>query len=158
MDLFPTRDQLIEELRAENKLLRELPKVIHYCRVCDQHCQQYKRNLYSTPSRLLIALYRLHKKEPEVKYFHIRAIFREANTRAGGCGYELLGKFNLAELGEPGFWKITNPGIEFVRQQRRIPKYVLIYNDNIEGHVEENTIDIVQALGKKFNLYELLNR
>lgn len=160
MDLFPSRDQLIDELRAENKRMREDPSYRVYCVVCDQHCKRYTRNLYATPCLILIALFKLHRAHPEEKDFHVKNIWRVAGLGPGGGGRELLGYYNFAHRGERGCWSITSAGKEFVNRKRSVPKYVIVYNEKVIGYSGEEHpfVNIEDALGEKFNYGELMSR
>jgi hypothetical protein len=55
-----------------------------------------------------------------------------------------------------GVWKITDKGVYFVNNSLTLPSHVLIYNKVFMGY-DGKEIDIIQALGKHFNYYELMN-
>lgn len=57
-----------------------------------------------------------------------------------------------------GWWKITQVGIEFVRMQRRIPKWIKTYNSEIVEVLEGETTNIRECLGEKFDYDELMGR
>ena len=79
--------------------------------------------------------------------------------------YSLMRFWNLIEPAEhkdfeddkkaSGFWRVTQKGIFFVTAKIQIPKYVYLFN-NQKYSESWDTIDIKDALGKKFSYTELM--
>ena len=55
-----------------------------------------------------------------------------------------------------GLWKITDLGKKFVNKQLTVCEKVRLFNNKAWGF-EGGQIDIVQALGNKFNYTDLMN-
>lgn len=129
------------------------------CPCCDQLVKLYKRPLYSTIAADLIRLYKLNHSE----YHHIAKIL--GNNRSGGGDFAKLIYWELVEELEKdpedttartsGMWKITQKGKDFVKDMVNVPSHALIYDGRFLGFTKE-TIDIKQALGKKFDYEELM--
>lgn len=59
------------------------------------------------------------------------------------------------EQQKTGYWRITEKGKQFLRQEITIPRSVNLFNNKRYGFSEEHTT-IKKALGDKFDLDELL--
>ncbi len=154
-----TRDELIAELRAENKRLREDPKKKHYCVVCDRRCKRYKRQLHDMPARFLIALFLLTRDSTQ-DTFHYTAIRKRGRLPVGGASaMDMLQGYDLAHFTERGWWYITEKGKAFVLRTLRIEKWAFVYNKKVEAFDDsQGTISIDESLGIKFDYWELMNR
>tara|TARA_R110002110_G_C13407639_1_gene713336 strand:- start:993 stop:1367 length:375 start_codon:yes stop_codon:yes gene_type:complete len=54
-----------------------------------------------------------------------------------------------------GLYKITQAGIDFVKANNFVPKYIYIYNNEVIKY-GESTTNISEALGEKFNYAEIM--
>ena len=129
------------------------------CPVCGQYCKTYKRKLNSAQAAFICWLVREWRKVPDewinvpIRYPH----------KIGG-EYGKLAHFGLAVL-QPnpddsskktsGMWKPTWHGVQFVRGSITVPKYIFLYDNNLEG-VSSDQITIREALGEKFDYAELM--
>ncbi len=128
------------------------------CPCCGQMVKLYKRKMYATMIRDLIALYHLRHD-----MFHHVTDF--CSKKAGGGDFAKLRYWGLVEEstipGKPhkrkaGFWKITEIGIAFVEGRAFRPQYVLVYNQHARFYEGDN-VNVEQALGEDFNYQELMN-
>jgi hypothetical protein len=127
------------------------------CPCCGQFCKLYKRALNSSMARFLIWIVRTVDTETWVDW-------RDAPASVvHGGDYGKLKHWDLIEnmvnhnptQRTSGMWKPTPKGVSFVQRRIRIPKQVFIYDNTVIGFSKEN-VDIVSALGKKFNYQELM--
>lgn len=154
LDMFPSKDDIIKELREENKRLRAT-KLGTYCVVCDRKCKEYHRPMYASQAADLIRLYWVDRDQPSEKVFHANRFRRGKNDG----GFALLQNWGLAISGvKAGFWGITEKGKQFVNRSLRVPKRVVMYNDEFLRFDLDETIDIDDALGEDFSYTELMSR
>lgn len=153
---------------AKLDLQRKLEKG-DFCPCCNQFAKKYKRKMYATPCVWLICLYHLHCRKTFDEFFHITEIVQHASKgyriRLHGDSHK-ANYFGLIEekpkdmdienKRTSGFWRITERGIAFVKNELRIPKYALIYNSEVVGF-EGDEVSIQDCLGVEFNYTELMN-
>jgi hypothetical protein len=148
---------------VKDKLREQLEKGAP-CPVCTQFCKIYKRKIYSTPARGLLQLYKLTEAENE-EYFHITRI--EALNRSGGGDFAKLTYWGLVEekpkedddetTGRTsGFWKITDLGRMFARNEVTVPSHVKLYDGRKLGFTT-GRVGIKEVLGKNFDYEELMS-
>ncbi len=128
-----------------------------HCPCCGQFVKVYKRKFNTVMVRGLISLYKLGPG-----YHHVRDIIKGISS-TGTNDFSKLRYYGLIQeqcntdstKRTSGNWKITPKGELFVLNKISLPKYVFIYNANIEGFSEE-FVTIEQALDNKFNYNELM--
>jgi hypothetical protein len=129
------------------------------CPCCFRYAKRYKRHLYSTQARDLIALYRLNRRNGWDKFFHRSVVIPHANNN----DLAFLRHWGLLEQ-EPnvdpskkdsGRFRITTAGRQFVEDAIHVPKFCIQYHDHIEGFSRE-TVSIREALGHRFDYMELM--
>jgi len=155
----------METLREAKQFLRENYKKGVVCPCCNQFVKLYKRKLNTSMARTLILLYRKSKSNPDVEYFHIYNDLLGIDFGIGGSELSKLKYWGMIDELEKdsndtktrtsGFWKITEKGKKFVKKELKVPKYILLYNNQLRGF-EGNEINITEALGDKFNYIELM--
>ena len=131
-----------------------------FCPCCKQFVKIYKRALGSQMARWLIWLTRTWEQLPQ--YGDAWVDIKMAPTRGGD--YAKTTHWQLAEnrisndktLRSSGLWRPTAKGIDFVQNRIRVPSHVELYDNLVLGFSDE-TIGIVEALGKRFDYYELMN-
>lgn len=130
-----------------------------YCPCCGQYAKRYKRTIYSTQVKQLIALYRLNREHGPEKYFHRRIVTPDCNN--GDLVF--LRHWGLLEV-EPnedpmkrdsGSFRITDLGRRFVERAARVPRSLFQYNDNVESFTED-TVDVIEALKERFDYGDLM--
>ena len=127
------------------------------CPCCGQFVKLYKRKLGSVMARTLIQLYKMDKE-----FNHVREIVKGI-SETGTNDFSKLAYWGLIDemsndslaKRTSGFWRITPKGRQFVERKITVNQYALIYNRLCEGFSVE-TINISEALGKKFNYNELM--
>lgn len=126
------------------------------CPCCDQLAKVYKRQIHSTMSRMLIALYNLGPG-----YHHLNAIMTVKN---GWGDFAKLSYWGLIEEmvddglkpgRTTGYWKITSDGKLFVQKGIGVSKYALVYNGKCIT-LDGESVLIDSTLGKNFNYQELM--
>ena len=128
------------------------------CPCCNQKVKSYRRNLNYAMSLCLIKLSGMDQK-----FHHVSKIV-EGISNTGTADFSKLKYWGLIQEKEnldtskknSGFWKITESGINFAQNKTNLPKYVTIYNKINLGFSSEE-INIIEALGYKFNYYDLIN-
>lgn len=132
------------------------------CPCCDRWIKRYKRRLNSNMAMFLIDLVKVarSKKQEWTSY-------REVKFR--GRDYPYLIHWNLMEtlrqpgsisLGEPdtknsGIYKPTELGLAFVHRLVKVPSHIYLVCNEVEGFSDAQ-VDIVQALGRRFDYAELM--
>lgn len=128
----------------------------HPCPCCKREVQIYKRNIHAGMARGLIAAYR-HGAAAD--YVHAPELVDDyqntdfARLRLWALVGALAGRRD--DGGPPGFYRLTELGVSFVKGEMTVPKYVLVYAGRVLGRSEKQ-ISIYDALGTKFNYDELM--
>lgn len=131
------------------------------CPACGRYCKVYHRKLHSGIARQLIALHRFASTMLEGEFVHSSAIRKVCG---GYADFTLAKHWGLVRarvnISEPnkkdnGYWQLTADGVAFVRGHIEIAKYLYLFDDQAIGQSEE-TVDIREVLGKKFNYAELM--
>ena len=154
-ELFPD-DMTLGEARL---LLVKLAEKGVECPACFQFAKIYRRPVNSSMARGLIATYRAFGRE-----FGYLQDVRRANGETDNREESKLRYWGLLEEeptrrpdgGRAGWWRVTQHGEQWIRGEVVIPKYAEIYNGECLGLIGEPTT-IRQALGKKFDLAELMD-
>ena len=130
------------------------------CECCNQYIKLYSRHFNCNMALALIFLYKHQNKG----FIHLEnSMVAEGFQRCGDASYML--HYNLiANMPEKrkdgskrnGHYQITGFGILFVEGYTKVYEKFLICNNKFEGF-EGKEIDIIEALGKKFNYTELMN-
>lgn len=143
-----------DEVSGNDKRIRG-----YCCPTCNSFIKMYARKFNSNMAYALLFLYHNRHKG----FIHLENQMKEAGKqRCGDASY--LRHYRLIEAyegervdGSPrnGFYKITGHGIMFCEQKTTVKQTFLIFHNKVEGF-EGKEIDIVAALGKKFNYSELM--
>lgn len=132
------------------------------CPCCGQFAKVYRRKLNSAMAQALAAFYERMGASDE--YVHVPST--TDMSRLGG-DWAKLAHWGLIEekpsdrddgSKHAGWWRITELGRRFVRDEVRIPSHALLFNQQLLGMDESSTIGIRQALGDKFDYAELMAR
>lgn len=162
----PSRPKTLNEARQE--LNRGLDKGVR-CQCCGQFAKIYRRKLNSGMARWLIALYQASIAKPEQPFFHVNSLMKivaaqSQNITYGSSDFGKLRHWEMIEekpnadvtKKQSGYWKITDDGKAFVRRQRKVQKYVLLYNNNCVGF-DGPDISIIDSLGSHFSYSDLMS-
>lgn len=97
------------------------------CPCCGQRAALYRRRIYPTMARQLIAAYRAAGTEP----FHSPTVLGVSHTgdfaklSLWGLIAERDGK--RGDGGHHGWWRITKDGVAFLEGRARVPEWTLVY-------------------------------
>jgi hypothetical protein len=130
------------------------------CPCCAQLVKRYWRAIYHMQVVRLVKMYRMNEANPG-GYVTIGLLDRsggEVNTTKhwGLVEPEELTREEKDALGRPsrGRWRLTEKGQAFVREEIRVPKYALVYNDELEGF-EGPEVGVRECLKDNFDYTEL---
>lgn len=126
------------------------------CPCCGQSVKLYKRKFNAG---IAVFLIKLHKATKNGNFIHASEVLNGTKS----LDYSIAVHWGLIEgdseevdgKRQSGMWRITEKGSQFVKNLRNIPSHIHIYNNTFVGFGEE-TIDIEQALGDKFDYEELM--
>lgn len=134
------------------------------CPLCGQFAKVYRRKINAGIARVLIAMYR--KAGDDWVYLpyidstgrepiHVSRSGEMCIARYWGLIEQMPGEREDGSS-RVGWWRLTGRGCAFVRNEIRIPKYARIYASRCLNLDAEQTVTIVDALGTKFNYWELM--
>ena len=127
------------------------------CPVCNRYTKVYKRSITSGMAIFLIKFWNRHKDFE----FHQATAEKDYNF----CGdYGKLAYWGLmiprGDLGErarySGYWKITDAGLKFVRNEIKVPKYAIVYDQKVIA-MKGDAVSIKDCLSNKFNYEEIIS-
>jgi len=130
------------------------------CPCCDRLVKVYRRKLNSEMARTFLQLYKAYVKFP--RYYSTRELKPHDNKAASDIIYlvhwELIEKSDgvNSSLAPAGMYRPTEKGLRFAHRLERVPSHVHLLNNKVVGW-SQDTIDIKEALGSKFNYAELMN-
>lgn len=127
------------------------------CPCCTQFAKVYKRSIHATMARGLIAMYQAHGQN----WHHLLRVGANKGGDEAKLGYWGLIEQELerAADGNPhgtGYWRVTDLGVRFLRDEVELPKYARVYDGRLLGLVDEPKVSIKDCLGTKFNYAELM--
>ncbi len=158
LDLFSS-DRIIANAKADT-LEAAKTKAGCDCPVCGQYVKVYKRTINATMARQLITAWHKHGTS---QWFHTRDVVLVDSSGAGDFSkleYWGLIKRQMHTPGEDekkssGMWKITDEGYGFIKGRHSVPEFAIVYNNTLL-EMAGNDLDIVRALGKRFNYNEIM--
>lgn len=125
------------------------------CPCCGQLAKIYARKITAPMARGIIEQYRQHGRE-----------FVHAPTVVGHVTHEFsqLSWWGLIteerrlrpDGGRAGYWAVSEIGERYVRDREPMPKYAYIYDGVVVRLGTDQHADIIEALGTRFNYYELM--
>ena len=127
------------------------------CPVCNRFTKVYKRTITSSMAIFLIKFWNRHKD------FEFHQVTKEKDYNF--CGdYGKLAYWGLmkprGDIGESsrysGYWKITDIGLKFVKNELKLRKYCLVYDNRVIA-MKGDEISIKSALTNKFNYEEIFS-
>lgn len=128
------------------------------CPCCNRLVKVYKRRLNSGMAQEIISLYVLSYNDFEAKFYHHTQFAKVT----GGELSKLLHwglvseKVNtIDDKKTSGFWSITQKGILFVENKINVEKYIYLLDAELIALSQETT-NIIESLGNKFNYPELM--
>lgn len=156
----------VQTIKEGKEYLRNNFKKGVTCPCCNQFVKLYKRKLNQSMAYGLTIMYKLHTAKGFDRYLKMNEEIAKLKIPSSNIEYPKLAYFKLIqEVPKPmtkddkkntGFWRLTKMGIDFVKGQIEVPAYALIYNGTCYGFSDEK-INIIKALGTKFNYNELMS-
>jgi hypothetical protein len=149
-DLFLTLEAAKSELREK------LGKGAR-CPCCSQFAKIYKRRITSRQARGIIVIYR----KAGTNWAHVPTLspvlFGDSAEVSKLRYWKLIEESSEVrdDGGRAGWWRITALGACYVNDRITVPKYACIYDSRLLK-LEGELVGIRDALGKKFNYYELM--
>lgn len=129
------------------------------CPVCSQRVQLYNLKINGIATSDLTRLYKMVGGFAG-RYEHVAKFSQDR-----GGAFAKLAHWGLIESKTnddtakrmSGLWCLTQLGKDFVERRARVPQRVYLYNKECKG-ASKNTVDVIQALGTKFDYSELMGR
>lgn len=127
------------------------------CPCCNRFAKIYKRRLHATIASQLIKLYKLGGAN---NYIHTKHLV----VGSGISDFSKAKYWGLIEANPElptdgkktnGTWRLTNKGVNFIKGNSTISKYILIYQDAPLGESSES-VNIYDVLEDKFNYQQLM--
>ena len=125
------------------------------CPLCHQHVQVYRRKINSGMARSLILMYRAGGLE----FIHLPTTIGARSREEGKLAYWGLveeEKVRRPDGGRAGYWRVTELGELFLREQIKVPKYARVYNGRALSLDLTERVSIKDALGTKFDYSDLM--
>lgn len=145
---IPDRSWTLEEARAWLLLRVDAGAA---CPLCTQHTKVYKRRINSAMARGLIALFR----NAGQTFSHTPTLVR-SHEFAQLQWWELIEQNStVVDEGRTGFWRVTDKGRAFMREEIEVPKYARVYDQRLLDLAGE-PIGIRDSLGRRYKLEDLL--
>lgn len=138
-----------ESLEEARQWLRERVRDGAKCPCCTQFAKVYRRKLNSGMAYSLIRMYRTNG----VGYVDIQA---NVHSKSGDTAKLRYWGLIEAHPEKRGLWRVTNLGEMFVRGLTTVLSHAELYDDRLL-RLDGDAIDIRQALGNKFDYYELMD-
>lgn len=123
-------------------------------------------------AQALVIFYRIHKENGNNNngWIHVPSEFTKRNINHSNTSFAKLKHWALVEerpieehdkedkeKKSSGWWGITHRGIQFAKNEITIPKHAFIFNSKSYQPISpDKTINIIEALGDKFNYSELI--
>lgn len=154
-----TDDMTLGEARA---LLRTLVDVGHKCPCCTQFAKVYKRTVTAQMAATLIAM--SHAPREAVGWLYLPEVPQRSRDTAGMAYWHLIeqrpkvkGEVLPTGAKHSGYWRITQRGWAWLRDEVGIEKYAHVYDGRCLK-LTGDTVGIRVALGDRFNYDELMMR
>ena len=125
------------------------------CYCCGQTCKIYPRKINSGMARSLIQMYQLGGRD----WVHLPTRLNLRSREEGKLAYWGLveeQKVVRSDGGRAGWWRITEKGEAFVKNQLQVPKIAMVYNGTVREFDDSQMVGIKDALGDKFSYDELM--
>jgi hypothetical protein len=149
--LDEAREQLQEVVKAGGKA--------PICPCCEQRVKFYRRNIYSGMAVIVLTLNKMYQCDPKLDWIHVREFPQmKRNGFNINSNYSFLRHWGLLEqhVERTGYWRLTQLGRDFAEGKATVNKYIYLLNGIKVGEAGK-AVTVREALGKKFNLEEVLN-
>jgi hypothetical protein len=136
-------------LTEAQEILRTLLDEGAKCPVCTQFARTYRRKVHASMVKTLIAMYR----QGQTSYVYLPDIPQKSRDSTGMAWWKLI----AADPERDGWWRVTEVGEKWLREELGIPKYAKVYDGRCLGYDRTEYVTIRDALGTKFSFEELMN-
>lgn len=147
--------------------MRKKGGAIPICPCCNRKVKLYRRKLNKNMTGALVHIYRETERHPELDYIEVPVLLKRSPRPWGrgtwGGDYAKLRYWGLLEQ-KPGirndgskrngFWRITELGKQFVREQVRVASHAFDFNSECFGLDDSVQLSIRGIL--EFNYEELM--
>jgi len=141
-----------------------------FCPCCSQHVKNYRYSISRSMALALIALYHLNLRNNDT-YISKENLFKNVISKSafGGGSFASMTRWGLIEskVKDPkdetkgrtsGFWRVTERGKAFVRNELLVPKYVHSYNNEVFRYDDSEMVSILDALnGEVFDYQKMMS-
>jgi hypothetical protein len=147
---------------AREQLVRQLPDGVD-CPVCRQRAKQYARPLTSVAVRALAALYAAHGRTaghlPTIAADRMRDVAHQGGylSLSQHWGLMVPEAVTRPDGGRGGFWSVTQLGEAFLRGEKTVQKYALIYNGELL-ELQGEPVTARSLLGEAFDYSQIAAR
>lgn len=144
-------DMTLKEAQDE---LRTLLDEGAKCPCCTQLAKTYKRKVHATMARTLITMYRKGGRD----WVYLPDIPQKSRDSTGMAWWKLIEEEKVLrpDGGRAGWWRVTEIGEKWLKQEMGIPKYAKVYDGRCLGYDREVYVTIRDCLGEKFDYDELM--
>jgi hypothetical protein len=128
------------------------------CPCCNRHTQVYRWSLYSTAVRALSGFYRLGSTEMYVHTNRLKDLGHKGQGDTSRLRYWGLleeEKSRREDGGRAGFWRVTEKGCLYLRDEVKLPKYAWVYDGEVM-RFEGALVGVREALGTKFSYEQMM--
>jgi len=141
-------------LAAAQAWLREQLAEGARCPCCTQFAKVYRRKVNSAMARAIIHQYRT----VGLAYAQTTRLCPWTHEAAQLSWWGLLEEEPVRrdDGGRSSWWRVTNTGAEFARNELRIPKYAVVYDGRLQRLDGTEWVDVRACLGARFNYEELM--
>jgi hypothetical protein len=126
------------------------------CPVCHQRAKIYRRNIHATMAATAVKMYR-HGGARE--FIHTADLPGDTHEASELSWWGLIEeeKIRRPDGGRAGYWCLTPLGRQWVLGLAHVQRYAHVYDGNVLSH-SGGPVSVHDALGEKFNYWELMNR
>ena len=154
METLKEAIQYVEKIKSSGNL--------GHCPCCNQPVKVYRRKLNARMTRALIEIYKASKNNEE--YIHVGELLTSLKINAGNSEYSKLAYWKLLEIKpntdpekkDSGFWRLTDFGRSFVKNELSVFSHVFIYNTQRLAYDKGLKVNVIECLGKQFNYQKLM--
>jgi hypothetical protein len=141
--LDEARDRLREQLNEGAK-----------CPCCTQFAKVYRRKINSGMARALVKMW----DKAGMEWVYTPRLCPWTHEVGQLSWWDLIedSRDRRDDGGRAGWWRITSRGRRFVLNQSREPKYAHIYDGRLISLDNSETVNIVEALGARFDYRALM--
>jgi hypothetical protein len=125
------------------------------CPCCGQFAKVYKRKLHSGMAAALCKIWRVARTWADpFTPFHLGEVLMDSHQLIADSAK--LRFWGLIKAVDTSRWRLTYTGVAFAKHEVSVPRHALLYNDELLQLIDDESIDVRQALGDRFDYEELM--